>query len=73
MVASQEISARIKALGRTQKEIAKEMGLSQGTLSLKINNERPFFLDEACQLAEILDIREEFFAYFFSPEVALRN
>lgn len=73
MVASELIKARIRERGRTQREIADEMGISQATLSLKINNERPLFLDEACQLAEILGVKKEFFAYFFAPKVTHRN
>ena len=73
MVASDMIKTRIKELGMTQTSIAREMGLAQGTLSQKINNERPLFLDEACKLAEILCIKKEFFTYFFAKNVAQRN
>lgn len=73
MVSSEMIKARIRERNMTQKVIADEMGISQATLSLKINNERPLYLDEACQLAEILGIKKEFFAYFFAKKVAQRN
>lgn len=73
MVSSEMIKARIRERNMTQKVIADEMGISQATLSLKINNERPLYLDEACQLAEILGIKKEFFAYFFAKKVTQRN
>lgn len=73
MVASDMIKGKIKESGMTQKIIAREMGLAQGTLSQKINNERPLFLDEACRLAEILGIKNEFFTYFFAQKVAQCN
>ncbi len=41
MVSSEMIKARIRERNMTQKVIADEMGISQATLSLKINNERP--------------------------------
>lgn len=68
MVATDMIKQKIRESGRTQKAIADEMGISQATLSLKINNERPLYLDEACVLAEILGIKKEFFAYFFAKK-----
>lgn len=73
MVSSEMIKARIRERNMTQKVIADEMGISQATLSLKINNERPLYLDEACQLAEILGIKKEFFAYFYAKKVEQRN
>ena len=73
MVATDMLKQRIKDSGKTQKALADEMGISQATLSLKINNERPLYLDEACILAEILGIKKEFFAYFFAKKVAQRN
>lgn len=70
MVASEKLNSRIQESGRTQTQIAKEMGLSQSVLSLKIRNKRPFFLDEACVLAEILNISDDFFTYFFVQKIA---
>ncbi len=73
MVASEMIKNKIRESGMTQRVIADKIGISQATLSLKINNERPLFLDEACKLAEILGIKKEFFTYFFAKNVAQRN
>lgn len=73
MVDAERIKRRMEEVGVSQKDVADGMGLAQSSLSLKINGKRPFFLDEAWKLAEILKVRDEFFSYFFSPDVAQRN
>jgi len=71
MVNTQKILGRIRERGVRQGEIAAELGIKQSTLSLKINNKRPFFLEEAIKLASILDIQgSEFVSYFFISKIA---
>lgn len=71
MANTKKIQSRLKELGLTQTQAAASLGIKQGTLSLKINNKRPFYVDEAFCLAKLLLISdEEFGAYFFAPEVA---
>lgn len=54
-------------LSQTQATLARELKLSQPTLCQKINGIRPFRLDEAEILAELLKISDEDFGlYFFS-------
>ncbi len=69
MINTNRIKARIVELGLTQHSMAKKMGLRQSTLSLKINGKRPLYLDEAQQIAAILDLNiDEFKNYFFSKD-----
>lgn len=71
MVDTQKIIEKIKAEGKNQKMIAELLQISQCTVSLKLNNKRPFFLEEALKLAEFLRITdEEFSSYFFAKEIA---
>lgn len=71
MVNTQRLLDRIRELGLKQGSLAEALGIKQSTLSLKINNKRPFFLTEAVKLADLLGIPdEEFGLYFFAKEVA---
>lgn len=71
MINSNKVKGRIVELGLNQQDVAKAMGLSQPTLSLKINNARPMDLDEVERFAEILEIGfEDYKAYFFYHPVA---
>ncbi len=71
MVNTEKLLVRIREKGVRQGALAEALGIKQSSLSLKINNKRPFFLDEAMQLAEILEISDsEFGTYFFAGEVA---
>ena len=70
MVASDKIKKRMKELGIGQKKVAEELGISQCTVSQKLDNKRPFYLDEAMKLAKLLEIEAEFFSYFFAHKVA---
>lgn len=71
MANTEKILCRIRELGMTQREIADCLGIKQSTLSLKINNKRPFYLNEAFCIAELLKIsNDEFGIYFFAKEVA---
>ena len=68
---TQKILDRIRELGFKQTDLAQSLGIKQSTLSLKINNKRPFYLDEAIRLALLLNIGDdEFSLYFFAKEVA---
>lgn len=70
MVDTEKLKKRIEEKGISQAEVARKLRCAQSTVSLKINNKRPFFLDEAWELAEILEIKDQFFSYFFANEVA---
>lgn len=71
MANSKMLLQRIKERGTNQKKIAELLGVSQCTISQKINNKRPFFVEEAIKLAEFLEIPDaEFGSYFFANEVA---
>ena len=65
MVNSRKIKGRLKELGFTQEELANKMGITQSTLSHKINNTRTFKLDEARVLGKILEIKEDDFNLYF--------
>ncbi len=66
MVDSIKIRQRMLELGFTQSTLANKVGISQSSLNQKINNLRPFYLDEALRLADILKIdKEQFEIYFF--------
>lgn len=47
MINSSAIKERLKELNLTQKDAATSMNCKQSTASLKINNRRPMYLDEA--------------------------
>lgn len=71
MVNTNKIKGRMKEKEITQADVAKHLNIAQPTANQKINNIRPFDLDEAEKLAELLDIDVgEFGTYFFSNEVA---
>lgn len=54
----------------TQSKFAKMMGLSERTISLKINNKIMFKQDEIAKAARILDISiDDIQHYFFTPKV----
>lgn len=58
----------------TQADAAKLLGLSECSVNQKINNTRPFFLDEAEKLAGALEIDSgSFGVYFFAANVAKCN
>lgn len=67
MINTAEIKTRMRKLGLKQKDIARELSIAIPTVSQKINNVRPFTLDEAAQLRSLLHLNErEFQRYFFS-------
>lgn len=62
-----KLLGRIKERGYTQVLLAKEIGLSETSLNLTLNNKRDFRQDEIERLADVLDIRAvEYEAYFFA-------
>lgn len=57
----------MKELNITQADVAKELDIAQPTANQKINNIRPFDLDEAEKLANMLHIEAgDFGTYFFA-------
>lgn len=67
MVNSNKIKGRMKELEITQSDVAKALNIAQPTANQKINNIRPFDLEEANVLAKLLNISsEEFGVYFFA-------
>ena len=67
MVNADKIKGKMRELRITQADIAKALNLAQPTVNQKINNLRPFDLEEAEKLANILTIsNSEFADYFFA-------
>lgn len=67
MLNANKIKGRMKEMGIIQSDVAKRLGLAEPTVSQKINGKRPMDLDEARELARMLNIdNSEFGAYFFS-------
>lgn len=67
MINSNKIKGRMKELEITQVDVAKALKIAQPTANQKINNVRPFDLDEAEKLAQLLKINAgEFGLYFFA-------
>ena len=62
---TEKIKSRMKELGYTQTDLAKQMGMATPTICQKINNIRPFSLDEAEQIASILKIKDKDFGLYF--------
>ncbi len=63
---TQRIKERMTALGVSQADVAAHLGIAQPTVSQKLSGVRPFFLDEAKDLAAMLKIEaREFSSYFF--------
>lgn len=68
MINANLIRAKIVENGMTQEQVAKEMGISAKTFSIKMNNGK-FGLHEAEKLIKILKI-EEPARYFFANKVS---
>lgn len=67
MVNANKIKGKMKELEITQADVAKRLNIAQSTANQKINNVRPFDLDEAEILAKMLHIDSgEFGIYFFA-------
>lgn len=68
MINAKLIRAKIVERGMTQKQLAREIGMSEKTFSVKMNTGK-FGLDEADKMIRILQIDEPE-KYFFTNEVA---
>lgn len=65
-----ELKRKIANKFGTQKKFAKAIGLSERTVSLKLNNKIYFAQDEISKAAELLEIKdEEIREYFFIVKV----
>ncbi len=74
MVNTNKIKGRIVELGMTNKDVAIALKIALPTVSQKINNIRPIYLDEAESLGKLLGIKpDEFTTYFFVDYVAQCN
>lgn len=61
------LKEKMKQMHITQAQLAQKLGLAVPTVCQKINNNRPFSLDEAEIVATVLQIKDkDFSAYFFS-------
>lgn len=66
MINSKKLMGKMRDEHITQKDISEALGIARPTVSQKINNVRPMFLDEAERICEILNIPDcEFREYFF--------
>lgn len=67
MVNTQKLRERMKERGITQARLGERLNLAKPTVSQKLNNVRPMFLDEAELICEELEIPAcEFGKYFFA-------
>lgn len=67
MINSDKLKGIMREKRMTQADVAKILNLSECTVNQKINNVRPFFLNEAEALAKALDIDSGAFGtYFFA-------
>lgn len=64
---TEKIKNRMDELRITQAQLARKIGIATPTMCQKINNIRPFSLDEAERVASVLQIEDkDFGTYFFS-------
>ena len=65
-----KLLGKIKECGLTQKSLAKAIGISNSTLSAKLNNKNVFTLTETADICRTLDIsKHEIGEYFFVEKV----
>lgn len=65
-----KLNGRIKEKCKTQSNFAKKMGLSERTVSKKLNNEVPFKQPDIARALEVLELDEnDIQAYFFNLKV----
>lgn len=70
MINTLKVKSRMVELGLNQKDVAEALSISLPTVSQKINNKRPMYLDEVAKLAELLMIDEaEIMLYFFGAKL----
>ncbi|MBS6601269.1 MAG: helix-turn-helix transcriptional regulator [Clostridium sp.] len=71
MVNTLKLKARIMEFGFTQKDVARALNIALPTVSQKLNNKRPMYLQEADIIANLLEIStQEFGEYFFTQQIA---
>ena len=67
MVNTNKLKGRMRELEITQSDVAKCLNIAQATANQKINNVRPFDLEEAEKFSTLLGISAgEFGTYFFT-------
>lgn len=65
-----KLLGRIKEFGYTQESLAREIGISEATMSLKLNNKAVFTQKEIAKIRKILALNDEKTGvYFFTPKV----
>lgn len=65
-----KLLGRIKELGYTQEDLADEIGISESTMSLKLNNRAVFTQPEIVRIRRALAIpNHQIGVYFFTPKV----
>ena len=71
MINTKKLYERMKELGVRQSDIAELLQVARPTVSQKLRNVRPMYLDEAWKIAKKLEIAEDLFCvYFFAENVA---
>lgn len=73
MINSLKLKSLLLLNGLNQEDLAKYLGLSKQTISMKINNKRAFKLDEILKICKLLKIDniQERIAIFFVDDVDL--
>lgn len=67
MINTDKLKGRMREMRITQADVAKKLNIAQPTVNQKINNVRPFDLEEAETLAKMLNIEAgDFGTYFFA-------
>ena len=65
-----KLLGRIKECGFTQETLAKEIGITESSMSLKLTNKTPFKQIEIRLICKVLNIQDnEIGVYFFTPKV----
>ena len=65
-----KLLGRIREFGFTQETLAKKIGITKASMSLKLNNKANFKQNEIREICKILKISDdEIGAYFFAPKV----
>lgn len=70
MINYNKIKGRMRELGVSQRELAKELRLTEYIVNRKLSGKSQIKLSEAKKISEVLKFKDEFFDYFFSDWVA---